>query len=129
MLRKGFIFTLDAILALLIVVTFMGIISFGWSEDISNYNLRQYAQDSLTILEKDHSLHEAVKTGSSGILEAYMGSMPENMCASMIIEDDQGLMVMNSTEICIKSDDVVKSRRVFIYEGEPYSAGMEVWYT
>jgi hypothetical protein len=133
--KKGIIFTLDAIFALIAAVTIITAAMFYMSQ-VSKlpYNmqaLNRLAQDSLTVMEKDGTLRQAIETGSTSRMVIFLDSLPDQICAKIDLKSKNHVMLYNATKTgCTSSDEYVITRRVFIANNfNIYYSKAEFWYT
>jgi len=132
--RKGLVLTLDAVFALIAATTIITATLY-YTGELSKvpYNkqaLSKMSQDSLTILEKDGILVDAIETGSSTTLAEFLNSTPNQVCARIDLKLINTSLIENATKTnCNLSAEPVISRRSFIANNfTVYYARMESWY-
>lgn len=131
--RKAFIFTLDALFALLLAMTFFAYI-FTYMESsnnqFNNLDMLNMADDSLNALEKSSALFTAVKSGSTASILTYINAMPAQICArvSLYSSSQTLLHTVSGTGCGTLPSDYNTGRRVFVVNNAANLAVMEVWY-
>lgn len=131
--KKAIIFTLDSILALIVTVTIItGTLSYMSQVSKIPYNkqaLNRIGQDSLTLLEKDQILKQAVETGSNATIAVFLDSLPNQICVIVDLKaTDQSTLQSTVKTGCSSSDESLIVRRVFIASFTTYYAEAELWY-
>ena len=132
--KRGVIFTLDAIFAVLTAMAFFIAILYFLNEtaDIpySRQLLAEFSQDSLTILEKNSTLKLALVTDSTQQISEFLNSTPSQFCAWIELRSSSGDALLNATKTaCVNSSQPVIERRSFVIGNESaYYARMESWY-
>ncbi|HLD42467.1 MAG TPA: hypothetical protein VJB08_00580 [Candidatus Nanoarchaeia archaeon] len=122
--KNGFIFTLDALLAVLIggiLITSTYVLLSGGSPSSARQNLYQVALDSLTVLEKDHTLADAIETSSNADLDNFLDALPVHICGNITLYRNTTAGVLSSQGDCAVSDPVV-ARRIFVTDFTSYYA-------
>ncbi|MBS3158574.1 hypothetical protein J4206_04770 [Candidatus Woesearchaeota archaeon] len=133
--RKGFIYTLDAIFALVIAATII-LASFQYLSQthIARFNrsdLGRLSNDALAVLERDSGLSNVVSGGTSSV-QSYLNSLPVQMCGNLSVFST-GSSLINSIQKtgCDSADvdELVVARRVFVHSNSStYYARLEAWY-
>jgi hypothetical protein len=130
-LKKGVIFTLDAVIALLAasVIILSIYLLIGNLSDISDgRDLQQIGQDALTVLEKDGSLAYAIQTKSNVTVTTYLDELPAQYCARIqLLDSNQDIQFSAVSGGCGNADRLAVSRRIFISERKTYMAEIETW--
>ena len=92
--------------------------------------LHRLNQDSLTILEKDGSLRQAIETGSTEDIENFINALPNQICAEINLIDSNRYIVKTTVRAgCPDEKESVFERRAFIANNfNVYYARMETWY-
>ena len=129
--RKGLIFTIDAILAILatimILISVYSILSNSHFNSENN-DLNKIALDSLTVLEKNDYLDQSV-SGNLTMINNFLAALPSNICGNIsVYYQDKGIITSSKKPGCLISDNVVVTRRAFVFEHKTYFAKMEVSY-
>lgn len=133
--KKGIIFTLDAVFALIVAVTITVAVIFHMSQvskiPYSKQALNKIAQDSLTVLEKDGILKEAIETGSTETITTFLNSLPYQICAGMDLKSADQSTIQSAVKTgCNSSEEAVIARRAFIANNfSTYYVRMEFWHT
>lgn len=127
--KKAILFTLDALFALLLSLSFFIYVSFYFfpSQDTTyaNYDLLQIAGDSLAVLEKTKELSKLSTIG----LQTYVDALPSQYCANITIYDSADVNQLSvKRNNCNSAEQNAISRRIFISGNMPYLAAIEVWY-
>jgi len=132
--KKGIIFTLDAIFALMAALTIISASLFYMGQvgkiPFNKQALGKISQDSLTILEKDGTLGKAVEIGSAATLSSFLNSLPSNLCGKIEINDASKNNILAALKPgCTGSNELVISVRAFVGNNfNVYYARMEIWY-
>jgi hypothetical protein len=131
--KKGLIFTLDAVFALVTALTLIMAAFYLISQDNQLFNeqaLELIAQDSLTVLEKDGTLAAAVESSSNITINLYQENLPEQVCSLITIKNSAGQQVMNtlSSSCSTNAKEYSVARRSFVSDQDPYYAEMTIWY-
>ena len=132
-MKRGIIYTLDAILAGIVALSFvficMSYLSANPSEHLNALSLTTLDQDTLSVLEKDGVLADALQ-GDALDLGNFLDALPSNICAEIFLYDTDMTLYRNITKTgCLPSDDVVITRRVFFAgNATPYYAKLRGWY-
>ena len=131
--KKGFVFTIDSVLALLTALALIGAVLFLMRQPALHFNeqsLEGFAKAALAVLEKDGTLKAAVETNSSSAIGAYLNSYPQHLCASVSIKNTNKNIVLPSINKinCSSSSNKLYTRRVFIANSSTYYAEMNSWY-
>lgn len=134
MKKKAIIFTLDAILALLIAATLIisSLYYLSKTENIpyTEQGLYKISLDILTVLEKDGTLKTAVEESSATEIQGFLDSLPVQICANITIYNtaQDNLLSVKKTA-CDSSEEKLFSRRVFIANSfSVYYAEMVSWF-
>jgi hypothetical protein len=135
-MKKGFIFSLDAIIAVLIALFMITSIIFYISQNShskNRENLNNIALDSLVLLEKNGALSATAISLDPSALDSYLGTLPDNICAKIDLFESQAGGGLHKTIShyragCPSSASYIISRRVFIASGSTYLAELEVWH-
>jgi hypothetical protein len=132
MKKKGIIFSLDSMIALIIagIFIFGAMVYLGNLQDKNENNLilNQIARDSLTILDFSYDLIQAGSTGDNTTLNDFVDNLETNTCARIGIYNQSKQLDFTSTKSgCIPNNNVAVARRSFIVNKEGYYAKMEVW--
>ena len=117
MSRKAIIFTLDAILAIIIGALIIAASYFLLSQPDPDFNaqaLGRISYDSLAVLEKDSTLRNAADTSSPSGLGTFISSMPGNTCANISVFDNSSMLIASSQKSGCSLNYSIVSRRAFI---------------
>jgi len=134
-MKKGFIFSLDAIIAVLIALLMITSILFYLSQNShspNRENLNNIALDSLVLLEKSGALSATVISLDPSALDSYLGTLPYNICARIELFESRADGSLSKTLShyragCSLPSSYIISRRVFIASRITYLAELEVW--
>jgi hypothetical protein len=130
--KKGVLFSVDAVFALVTLLFMTSAIMFSISQDqsslYSSQMLTRIGQDSLGLLEKDLSLQQAIDLSTTVILTRYLNSLPDSICADIYLYDTtQNQIDSASKDGCTVLAQKSIIRRSFITVGlNPYYAQMEI---
>ena len=133
--RKGFIYTLDAIFALVIAATII-LASFQYLSQthIARFNrsdLGRLSNDALGVLERDSGLSSVV-SGSTSSVQSYLNTLPSQVCGNLTVFSVSSTLVGSIQKTGCNSagvDEVVVARRVFVHSNSStYYARLEAWY-
>ncbi|HIH42785.1 TPA: hypothetical protein HA246_04010 [Candidatus Woesearchaeota archaeon] len=133
--RSGFIYTLDAIFALVIAATII-IASFQYLSQthIARFNrsdLGRLSNDALSVLERDSGLSNVV-SGSTSNVQSYLNTLPMQMCGNLSVFSVSNTLVGSIQKTGCDSasvDEIVVARRVFVHSNSStYYARLEAWY-
>lgn len=133
--RKGFIYTLDAIFALVIAATII-IASFQYLSQthIARFNrsdLYRLSNDALTVLERNSGLSNVI-SGSTSSVQNYLNSLPTQVCGNLSVFSTSNSLISSIQKTGCNSanvDDLVVARRVFVHSNSStYHARLEAWY-
>lgn len=134
-MKKAFIFSMDASIAVMIAILMITAILFYFSQNShsgNRENLNNIGLDGLTILEKEGALSSSALTLDSGALDSYLNLLPYNVCAELDISEAGAggslTKILSHFRLgCPFPKDYIIQRRVFIAAGNTYLAEMEVW--
>ncbi|MBS3113212.1 hypothetical protein J4418_03965 [Candidatus Woesearchaeota archaeon] len=131
--KKAILFTIDALFALMLCLSFFLYINYYFFSNDGNpyaqYDLLKVSEDYLTILEKSNSLSYILNSGNLTYMRDYIDTLSVNYCANLTILDSSNVPQYSVSKTgCLNSDQYVISRRVFINNLDPYMANMKVWY-
>jgi hypothetical protein len=132
--KKAFIFTLDAVFAIILATTLSIGCFFYLSQTLTNIyqnqDIYKISSDSLTILEKDGTLKNTIHTGNISYVQTYLDSLPSNICGNITIYNTASAQ-MNSMQKsgCTTKNISAMTFRVFTDgNNNTYYAKMEGWY-
>lgn len=129
-MRKGIIFSLDVMMALLLAVIFSTFIFFNVNNSHSNYDeifLHKSAIDTLTVLREDYSLENF----DNSTIYSFLSNLPVQYCANLTVYDNKDKIVYNALRSrCNGEGEVVGiSRRVFLVNSTSvYLGEVKMWY-
>jgi len=131
--KKAVVFTMDAMFALFITLSFFIFINDSLSEPsgsiYSNIDLLQLSNDGLAVLEKSGILENSIKNLNNSELQIYLNGFPEQICGNITLYNSINLKLLSAVKSsCAESDMNAISRRIFISKSDIYLAVMEVWY-
>jgi hypothetical protein len=130
--KKGLIFTLDALFAILTLIFIVSSIVFFMGQLDSTLYARQsldiIARDSLSMLERDGTLQQAVDISNGAVIEFFLNALPNSLCGQVLIFDAESLQLLAANKAgCSVGVDKVTTRRSFITTGlNPYYAQMSI---
>jgi len=139
MKRKGFIISVDGMLAL--AVTLVLFISAAFylaqvrSEAVSTISLREFSTDLATVLEKSEIFENAVDTGSVSEIRSLVNKMPDAICLEVKIYGSDDLDVADSIVLregctAIYEEKTSAKRSFFVGGSNPslYLGEVSAWY-
>jgi len=126
--RRGFLFTLDAMFALLVTVALVVGIMGALSRIAASDDMGMRARDALIVLEKDGTLVQGVSNGTS--LQIALDGF--SFCSTLSVSTTMGTIVQSATTTgCSAAANPTGSfvivHRVFVAESTVYDARMEAW--
>ena len=93
--KKGFIISLDALVALLVFAVMLGSSAFYFGqvrfEAGGSVLLKEVASDALTVLDKTNVLQNAVEEGTGSEIRSFLGRLPYNQCAEVLVYSNADL--------------------------------------
>ncbi|MBW2984326.1 hypothetical protein KY361_04380 [Candidatus Woesearchaeota archaeon] len=134
MLKKGIIFSLDAILAVIIagvmILACFFYLSHTSTNLYQNQDIYKISLDSLTILEKDNTLKTAVETNSTTTLQLFLDSLPAQLCGDITVYTSSSSAVLSAqkTGCTAKNESTIAVRSFVANNFNVYYARMEAWY-
>ncbi|PIU21902.1 MAG: hypothetical protein COT14_03940 [Candidatus Diapherotrites archaeon CG08_land_8_20_14_0_20_30_16] len=130
-MKKGFVITLDLIIAILIVfisvtvaITFCGL----HVKEKNYFPLQILAQDVSTSLEKSNVLTNTIANKTSKDLRVFVNNLPVNVCGAIIVYDAQQSTVSVEKRECYGSSDKISIYRSFVYDESIYYIRVILWY-
>jgi len=138
-MKKGFVISLDALIALLIFAVLIGTSAFyleqAQAEARNSTLLKEAASDVLTVLDKTLVLETAIEDGSTTGIMSFLGKLPYNMCGEVLIYKNSDLSSIEVSVLrqgCSKTfDEVATVKRDFFVESngslEFYIAELKAW--
>jgi len=126
---KGLVFSLDALIALVIagIITLFILTSLNQS-DISYDGplLHKSAVDILSILRESNT----IETLEDESIQPFLDGLPQQICANLTVYDSDQLIEYTQVKTgCTTSQSVRSvSRRVFLSNNEIHLGELEVWY-
>ncbi|MBI2661776.1 hypothetical protein HYX09_05945 [Candidatus Woesearchaeota archaeon] len=130
MSKKGIIFTLDAILAIIIGALIISASYFLLSRHDPGFNMNALSMmsfDSLAVLEKDSTFRNAADAKNPSGLAAFITSMPGNTCANISVFDNSSMLITSSQKSGCSLNYSIVSRRAFVSSNfSSYYAEMKI---
>jgi hypothetical protein len=129
---KGFVITLDSIVALLLMLILLLTITSTFStvstKSLSDVHLRQISFDTLTILEKSSMLNNAIKSNSSAEISSFLSrETPNNVCMLLKIFRGQEANFIIAKGGCKQKSEFQLARRSFVVGNDFYFAEISTW--
>ena len=116
--KKGMIFTIDAILAVVIAGIMLSAayfyISDEYGEGDRQQNLYKISLDILSALEKDGALQNSVNAGSASSIGSFLNALPTQICSNVTIYDNSSIIRASAQKQNCNITQPVFSRRVFV---------------
>lgn len=129
MTRRGFLFTLDAFIALLLMTGIMlMVLSADYSDrTFSSLSMRSFSMDMLASYEKSGLFAQSLSDQPR--LRRALNSLPPGICAQITIMNSSNVTVLDAMrQGCpAQQDDVYTFYRTFYAEDELYLARSKVW--
>ncbi len=132
--RKGIIFSLDAIFAIIIAAIMILACFFYLSQTTTNLyknqDIYKISLDSLTILEKDDTLKTAVETSSTTTMQQFLDSLPPQICSNITVYTSSSADVLSSKKAgcTAKNESTIAVRSFIANTYNIYYAKLEAWY-
>lgn len=134
MAKKGIIFTIDAIIAILAAITLTAG-SFYYLSQTQNIqwttaDLFQISMNSLAVLELRNDLQNAVDSMSTTELDNYLNNiLPVQVCADITIFNEAQSQILSTIKSgCTATAYNAVAIRSFYLNNNIYYAEMGVWY-
>lgn len=135
-LKKGIIFTLDALIALLFLTSALTITFFYLKQMAHEANeavpdvYSTVAMDAMTVLEKSYGLANSLNGGDD--IERFIDSLPSNLCANITVYSaENSIMFSREKSGCTAEQESARNIyvawRVFIVNHSFYYAGFRGW--
>jgi hypothetical protein len=131
MLKKGIIFSIDALLALLVAAFFIFAILSARPNaiDSSPAHIEALAMDTLAALEKKGLLADAVQSGSAdAVSEAVDNILPKRICSTVSVNTLSEAVMAATRQGCTAGNSLSIARRSFMAGNGHYYALLELWY-
>jgi len=133
--KKAVIFSIDAILALVVTITLISASFFylsqiqviQWSQP--NYFLT--ALDTLNILRSDGTLRASIKPPANGSsISTFMNAMYEdNICGSMTVQTRNGTLLYEANKTnCTHYNEVYVYRSSIVVDRNIHNITLKLWY-
>jgi len=129
MKSKGFILTMDVMVALVVAAVLIVMIMYFVSApklDTQGY-LYSVCDDFLTVAGKDGSL-AAAANGDVGQVDGFLYSMPGNLCLNLTISNAGGYVVHSNSSVCPSPVRFVLCKRTIVNYTNGYVTKLGVWY-
>lgn len=131
---KGFILTIDAIIALLLLVATVAIL-FSYNLSLKDFGkdiyLTEVSSDTLTVMEKQGLLNNLIILGNDSAILDTLSLTPVSICNDLVVVQLQTNTTVSivTKPNCANSSTVYSiSRRSFISNKTVYIAQMKSWY-
>lgn len=134
MLKKGIIFSLDAIFAIIIagiiILACFFYLSQTTTQLFTTQDLSLTAMDTLTILEKDGTFKNIVETGSTATLQLFLNALPDQQCGMITVYTSSAAAIHSAQKAgcTFKNESVIAVRGFIANNYNIYYARMEAWY-
>ena len=128
-MKKGFVLTLDAMVALILAAIFFSTIMYLTTapKQKNDEYLFAAAQDILTVSDKDGSLTKAA-SGDILAVDEYIKTMPDNLCVSLTIANSTGETLFTDGNGCPEPTKYIIARRTVTNGTDRHIAKARVWY-
>jgi hypothetical protein len=134
MLKKGLIFSIDAMFAIVVAGMMVLACFFYFSQTTTNIHndqdMYKISSDSLTILEKDGTLATAAATGIPTTIYSFLDSLPDQFCGNVTIYTSSSAALLSAQKTgCTAGEESAIAVRSFVLGlSGVYSAKMVTWY-
>ncbi|MFH1663274.1 MAG: hypothetical protein ABH986_00395 [archaeon] len=134
---KGFVISVDAVIALVIAFAMLFSIAVHFNESrlnsLNEAKLALVSEDVLTVLEKNSKLQQAVLQGKNNEIAKYLNKTSQNLCfeINLIDFDNNSSALSTATKKgCEKGISVISVKRsFFVIEQEKfYWAEIKAWH-
>lgn len=130
--NKGFIFTLDAILSVIVMsllLTLIVLLSSQQPVDYSASDLHLIAMDTLTVLEKDRTLQNSIAANNTGAILTYLDALPSRLCANISVFTQASTLQYSVAKTnCTATGEHAVARRVFLNSNDMiFLAKIDLW--
>ena len=139
-MKKGFVISIDAMLALVIILVMFAGITFYLSsikfEAGTKVLLREMGMDAVTTLEKNGTLETAVRTSNTTEISSFLSQMPNSICGDLKVFNESDLnnhIFLAAKSGCLKNfEDSATVNRSFVVrngsDADMHLARMTIWY-
>jgi hypothetical protein len=134
MLKKSILFSLDAILAVVVAGSMIFACYFYLSKTTTNIyqnqDIYKLSLDSLAILEKDSTLKTAVETSNTTAIQQFLNSLSTQHCGNITVYTSSSTAVLSAqkTGCTAKNESTIAVRTFIANNSNIYYAKIEVWY-
>ena len=115
--KKAVIFTIDAVLAIIIAGIMLSAayfyISYEYEAEDRQQNLQKTSLDILSALEKDGTLQNSVDTGSASSISTFLNVLPSQICSNITVYDNNSIIKLSTQKQGCNITQPVFPRRVF----------------
>ena len=130
--QKGFIFSMDAIIALALCVGLiagsMQYLSGINSQRLESRQLSALCSDFSKVAEKSGIFKAAVEGNSYSGVKALIEQMPNNLCLQVEVYGSSGQRIANAGRSCKASKNTVSAKRIFYANGSYYYEITRAWW-
>ncbi|MEW6528859.1 MAG: hypothetical protein AB1391_03150 [Candidatus Micrarchaeota archaeon] len=128
--KRGFLFTFDSLLALLLLAEIMIIVISQNYSDITNTNslyLQSFSMSFMTSLEKSGLLAQSISKPYE--IRRAINHLPPNICARITITNSSNNTVFEAQkEACSQIRTYYTTYRTFYTNAELYFAKSQMWF-
>ena len=131
MALKGYIWTFDSLLALMLAILVFILISNQLFEPRipRSLHLRQISQDVLTVLEKDYRMNSFIDDINSSEIREVLRLTEESVCIRLELVDQIGINKSIIKQGCIgTSEEIQVSFRFYTRNDKNYYIKSYAWY-
>jgi len=130
--KKGVIFTMDSIFAMILIALFMSFIitnlAFRPNTQLDQVLKKQYAIDSTRALYYSETIFDAINTNSDEKLQAYFNeALPVEVCAKINIIHDSNIIISTKKNGCIEEEFATVHSTPIFYDENSYFVKVIVW--
>ncbi len=128
---KGFVISVDAVIALIIVFAMLAAITVNFSSQkisFSSLKTEIAGEDVLAVLEKSGMLEQAAESNSNNEIAKYLGRTAESQCFELNIIDEGNTSTVTKKG-CKKTNEMSSVKRIFFSEANEkfYLAELISW--
>jgi hypothetical protein len=126
---KGFVMTMDAMVAMMLAGAFIVAILYfvTMPQQLSEEYLYSFGGDFLTVADKDGSMLAAL-SGNRTPINDFLKTMPRNVCFNLTLYDRTGGALFSNATGCQEPARYVIIKRTIVNATDEYPARLRVWY-
>jgi hypothetical protein len=137
--KKGIIFSMDAMIAMLLTLILFLSVGFYLTKiennAVNTIYLKQVAADTLTVMEKSNALENAIRRDQTILARSFLNNLPFRVCGEIRLISNNDLnnakISLTKKECSSNYTELVVMQRSFLTETnnniEYYIAELKVW--